>query len=257
MKELDPFRVMLGVIFAQVNADLLLQLATSIGLQFNATLEGDDNYSHKTRIRALLPRIVAAYDTLDEAQARGAANALAGAVCANPTLLENALPSLQKVGWDIQGGALVAIDPEIREMFFPKGSRWDAFTVLRGIFDGATKELVIVDGYCDQQVFALLASRRDKPLHVRILCSQNAPAVAAEAIAFAQQHTGWSFEVRRTKDFHDRFVLIDNTDCIHIGASINGAGKTAFMISKVEDPDNRAALSAQIEQSWQSATVVP
>ena len=64
-------------------------------------------------------------------------------------------------------------------------------------------------------------------------------------------------EVRRAKDFHDRFVVLDGARCVHIGASINGAGKTAFMISAVEDPANRGALLQQIESSWSAATSPP
>ena len=58
---------------------------------------------------------------------------------------------------------------------------------------------------------------------------------------------------RQAKDFHDRFVVVDGNSCVHIGASINGAGKTAFMISKVEDQVNRDALLKQIEASWAGA----
>jgi hypothetical protein len=64
-------------------------------------------------------------------------------------------------------------------------------------------------------------------------------------------------QVRQAKDFHDRFVVLDGTSCVHVGASINGAGKTAFMISKVEDASNRDALIKQIEISWAAAVPLP
>jgi hypothetical protein len=71
-----------------------------------------------------------------------------------------------------------------------------------------------------------------------------------------KQHSGWTIEVRQATDFHDRFVVVDDTSCIHIGASINGAGKTAFMISRVEDQANQKGLLAAIESSWQAASPV-
>jgi hypothetical protein len=94
-------------------------------------------------------------------------------------------------------------------------------------------------------------------LRVRILCSRYAPAVAAEAQLFVAQHSGAVIEVRQTKDFHDRFIVIDGQSCVHVGASIKDAGKTAFMISRVEDQQNRDNLLAAIDTSWNAAIPVP
>jgi hypothetical protein len=253
--DLDPFRVIFGVVAAKRDSDLLTEVASAAGLRFDASLSGDAAYSHKTRVRVLAPRTVSAYDALSEPAARGAANALIAALQSRGGgVLDEAADALRRVGWDIHGTDLVAVAPDIREMFFPKGSRWDAFVVLKELFAEASNELVIVDGYCDSTVFQLLAARGPKPLTVRILCWQSATAVAGEAKAFVAQFPGWTVHVRQAKDFHDRFVVVDGTSCVHIGASINGAGKTAFMISRVEDQLNRDALLKQIEASWSAAT---
>jgi hypothetical protein len=90
-------------------------------------------------------------------------------------------------------------------------------------------------------------------LIVRILCGASGPAVAAEARSFMTQHPDVTIEVRQGKDFHDRFIIIDDQSCIHVGASIKDAGKTACMISRVEDQDNLQAVLAAIRASWGSA----
>lgn len=36
-------------------------------------------------------------------------------------------------------------------------------------------------------------------------------------------------------DFHDRFLIIDDKEVFHIGASIKDAGKRSFGITKIED----------------------
>lgn len=252
--DLDPFRVVVGVVAAQRNSDILTELVSATGLRFDSTLSKQGGYSHKTRVRELLPRILAAYDSLTELAALGAANALVGALQShNEEIFGKADDALRRVGWEIQDSELVVADPDLREMFFPKGSRWDAYVVLRDLFATASNELVIVDAYCDGTVFELLQARATKPLAVRILCQKSAAALNGEANAFVQQFPGWRILVRKGKDFHDRFVVIDGTSCVHIGASINGAGKTAFMISKVEDQLNREALLKQIEVSWVAA----
>jgi hypothetical protein len=254
---LDPFRVIVGAVAARQNSELLLELVAATGLRFDPLLVGRDAYSHKTRVRALQPRIIAAYDGLDESEALSAANGFTALLAKNAELLVEVSDALRPIGWDVRDGQLVASEQALREMFFPKGSQWDAFVVLRGVFGEAQKELMIVDGYCDQTLFQHLSARGAQPLSVKILCWRYAIAVAAEARAFVAQHSGWDIEVRQTKDFHDRFVVVDGSSCVHIGASINGAGKTAFMISKVEDQQNRSALLTAVRGSWVAATAVP
>ena len=141
-------------------------------------------------------------------------------------------------------------------MFFPKDSPWDAFVVLRDILAEARHSVTVIDAYCDATIFKMLASRSLEKLRVRVLSSKHADALAAEAKAFTGQHPGIIIEIRRTKDFHDRFVVIDGDTCIHIGASVKDAGKTAFMVSRVEDPQNRDAIlkatGAHFIYMWES-----
>jgi hypothetical protein len=253
---LDPFRVIVGVIASRQDSDLLVDLVSATGLRFDPSLSNADAYSNKTRLRALRPRIIAARDELEDSAGLGVASTLVRALGVDESLLAIATESLRRVGWDIQDGELVAVDPDVREMFFPKGSRWDAFVALRGLIAEAANSLTIVDGYCDSTVFQLLAARADRLLSVRILCWKSAAAVSGEAKTFCAQHTGWDIEVRQAQDFHDRFIVLDGDRCVHIGASINGAGKTAFMVSRVEDIGNRGALLKAIEDSWTASARV-
>lgn len=257
LTELDPLRTILAVVAAHRDSDLLLEVALAAGLRFDTSLSERAAYSHKNRVREILPRILAAYATLSEPAALGAANALVAALVPHDAILEKASVAVRHIGWDIRNGELVVTEPDIREMFFPKGSRWDAFVVLRDVLAEASIELVIVDPYCDRAVFQLLADRAEKPLSVRILCRKYARSVANEARIFVAQHTGWVVYVRQAADFHDRFVVLNGSECVHIGASINHAGKTAFMISRVEDQANRDALLKHIEDSWSAAAEIP
>ena len=81
-------------------------------------------------------------------------------------------------------------------------------------------------------------------------------AVAAGARAFIEQHPGVTVEVRSTTDFHDRFIVLDRSVCVHVGASIKDAGKKAFMVSRIEDPSNREAMLRQLDESWANGTLV-
>ena len=142
-------------------------------------------------------------------------------------------------------------------MFFPKGSQWDAFVVIRDVFHRAQQSITIVDPYANGTIFQLLARDGGVPLRVRVLCSKYAAAVAAEATTFSAQHPGTTVEVRSTrKEFHDRFIMVDEDEYVHLGASIKDAGNTAFMISAIEDETNKVALVSAFNNAWEAAQVV-
>ena len=45
-----------------------------------------------------------------------------------------------------------------------------------------------------------------------------------------------SIEVKTYKQCHDRFLIIDNTDVYHIGASLKDLGKKMFAFSRLDIP---------------------
>lgn len=46
-----------------------------------------------------------------------------------------------------------------------------------------------------------------------------------------------NLSVKKVHDFHDRFLIVDDVEAYHIGASIKDAGKKSFGITKIEDND--------------------
>jgi hypothetical protein len=261
--QLDPFRVILGWLEARGDSDLLRRVANTAGLVFDSQLdqEKDDNYSSTYRaraqqrwIRTLVPRVLSAYEHLGEevrlAVARAAVETLGAP--------EDLARSLSRVGWGVQGGELVVGTPEVREMFFPKGSQWDAFGALKDFFAAAARELTVVDPYADGTVFELLGARpTGVELLVRVLCFDKPDVIASEAKRFRLQYPGAAIQIRRAKEFHDRFLVLDGQECIHVGASLNHAGRTGFMISRLEDAAIRNAVLATIAASWAGAAEVP
>ena len=250
----DPFRVVVGVID---DSDVLVTAALAGGLTFDAELTDAEAYSHKTRIRALRPRVLAAYDALESDARLVTALAAVDALRGSGVDMTAVAQQLHTAGWELRETGFVVLSPETREVFFPQGSPWDAFVVLRGLFAEAAESITIVDAYCDTTVFQLLQGRAlDDALSLRVLCERHAQAVAAEAGAFMGQYPNVTVNVRTTTDFHDRFIVLDGNVCVHVGASIKDAGKRACMVSRIEDVANRDALLRQLNQSWESGTPV-
>jgi hypothetical protein len=248
---LDPFRALIGVLERRCNSDALRAAANSAGLVFDSSISDREAHSHTTRIRALVPRILQAYDSLDEQDQLSAARAVLVS-----THDAKIAATLEKLGWSVQDGELVVQAVDVREVFFPKGSQWDAHVVLRGLFAEATRELTVVDAYADTTIFQMLSGWSVAGLKVRVLCSKSAPAIAAEAVSFMAQYPAVVIETRQSSDFHDRFLVIDGKACVHVGSSLKDAGRTACMISRVEDDVPRKALLKALEEAWAGATVV-
>lgn len=264
--EFDPFRVIVSFASEANIADLFIETFTGIGLTFNITLVGRDDSSHGYRIRALQPRVIEAYDRLSSEAKLIAANAAAAKFLSKiqrmahvPNLAdfsERLKQDLRRIGWEFQDEQLVTVNARVREMFFPKNSQWDAFVAIRKEIDRAKTELVLVDPYCDREFFGILQSSSARPQNIRLLCRSNAAALKAEAKVFAAQFPGLNIELRTSPDFHDRFLMIDQSICVHIGASINHAGSRAFMISVVEDERNRTALIKAVNEAWNTGAQV-
>ena len=42
-------------------------------------------------------------------------------------------------------------------------------------------------------------------------------------------------KIEKTNKFHDRFIILDEKEMYHLGASIKDLGKKCFGINKIED----------------------
>ena len=93
-------------------------------------------------------------------------------------------------------------------------------------------------------------------MRIQLLTAKLPGDFSLEAKKWVSQHSGMTLEVRTTKGFHDRFIVLDGTSCWHIGCSLKDAGNKAFMLSQVEDEENRAALISQVNKAWSSAAIV-
>src|SRR5260370_39724982 len=91
---LDPFRAVIGVI---TGSDMLVRAANAAGLRVDVALNEKEAYSPGTRVRALLPRILAAYDLLPDLDKLIEAQAVLGEMMTDPRLAERASATLARM----------------------------------------------------------------------------------------------------------------------------------------------------------------
>ena len=91
---------------------------------------------------------------------------------------------------------------------------------------------LIIDNYIDDSILKML-SKKNKNVEVIILTSQNCNLNKLDISKFNKQYP--SLKISYTNKFHDRFIIIDNKELYHCGASLKDLGKKCFAISKIED----------------------
>ena len=52
--------------------------------------------------------------------------------------------------------------------------------------------------------------------------------------------------IKENTDYHDRFLIIDDNNFYHLGASLNYAGKKVFAITKMEDEEIIKAIKGNL-----------
>lgn len=130
-----------------------------------------------------------------------------------------------------------------QKVFFD-GQIYDAFDQMKKFVRMAKTELIVIDPYFDDSVLPLIAQKRPS---VSVLVVKNNRKNLLHAIDVARFNAqyGDSLTVKESTTFHDRFLIIDKSTLIHVGASLNHLGKKCFAFSSLDKsniPDILAKL---------------
>jgi len=123
-------------------------------------------------------------------------------------------------------------ETEFKQKIFFDGQIYDAYSLIIDIIRRAKEKIVIIDNYIDDSILKILI-KKNKDVEVIILTSQNCNLTKLDINKFNKQYP--ILKVARTNKFHDRFIVIDNKELYHLGASLKDLGKKCFGINKLED----------------------
>jgi PLD-like domain len=253
--DLDPWRVIRSVLSRLRSYDVP-DVLDRTGLPVDWSLTERQDYSHATRWAAYRPRIDRAYQSLTSDEERLRVAFIVARELAERGLGDELSAALKEIGWELRGNKLAPVGEAVTELFFPERSQHDAYVEIRNLLSVATSSITIIDPYLDDSILTLLSGCARNGTNVRVLTSKHPADLSLELQKWHAQHPTISIEIRTTKNFHDRFVIIDGKQCWHLGASIKDAGSKVFMINEVEDEENRAALVARQEAAWTSAQLM-
>ena len=137
----------------------------------------------------------------------------------------------------------IATTKEVKQKIFFNGQIYDAFSLMVEIVEKAEKELILIDNYVDVNTLNILSKKKDG-VNVLIVTSGKGNLTDKDIAKFNSQYP--KLTVKISKDFHDRFLIIDRKEVYHIGASIKDAGKKSFGITKLEVEELTKSLLAKV-----------
>lgn len=149
---------------------------------------------------------------------------------------------------------LMTHDKQIKELvqtalppkcgLFFDGQIFDAYVLMAKLIKTAKKDIKLIDNYIDESVLVLLDKRNDN-VAATIFTQNTSPQLQLDIQRHnAQYHP---IKARQMLGVHDRFMLIDDTQLYHIGASIKDLGKKLFAITLIEDTEIIAVMRKKIK----------
>ena len=122
----------------------------------------------------------------------------------------------------------------IKQQIFFDGQIYDAYSIIVDIIKKANKKILIIDNYIDDSVLKMLTKKKNN-VEVVILTSDKSNIQQIDIQKFNKEYP--ILKLAKTNKFHDRFIVIDNKEMYHLGASIKDLGKKCFGINRIEDMD--------------------
>ena len=132
------------------------------------------------------------------------------------------------------------IDFFVRTSFSPvkgvfyDGQIFDAYKFASDLIKSAKRSLVLVDNYVDETTLLLL-SKRNKGVSATIYTSKITDQFQLDLEKHNAQYP--PIQIRIYKKSHVRFLLIDEADVYHIGASLKDLGKKLFAFSRMYESE--------------------
>ena len=122
--------------------------------------------------------------------------------------------------------------PPVEGIFYD-GQLFDAYKFATDLIRSARQSLLLIDNYVDDSVLLMLSKR-----NAGVKADIYTQAVSHQLQLDVQKHNSQypPIGIHTYKKCHDRFLIIDETEVYHIGASLKDLGKKMFAFSKLEIP---------------------
>jgi hypothetical protein len=118
-----------------------------------------------------------------------------------------------------------------KEGIFFDGQIFDAHNFVSNLVRSVEKSIVLIDNFVDDTVLTLFAKRKNS-VTLKIFTKNVTKQLQLDVKKFNEQFP--SAEIQEFDLSHDRFMIIDDSEVYHIGASLKDLGKKWFAFSKMD-----------------------
>lgn len=127
--------------------------------------------------------------------------------------------------------ALESKTPTPEQGIFFDGQVFDAYQFVSDLVRKAKKSILLMDNYVDDRVLTLLAKRKEG-----VKCTIATRQISKQLSLDLEKHNAQyaAIAVIHFEKSHDRFLVLDEEEIYHIGASIKDLGKRWFAFSKLD-----------------------
>ncbi|MCW2259749.1 MULTISPECIES: ORF6N domain-containing protein [Sphingobacterium] len=114
---------------------------------------------------------------------------------------------------------------------FYNGQIFDAYAFVCDIIRNAKTSIILLDNYVDDTVLTLLG-KRNNTATATIYTKNISNQLRLDVQRYNSQYP--RIEIKIFSDAHDRFLIIDDVELYHIGASLKDLGKKWFAFSRMD-----------------------
>jgi len=127
--------------------------------------------------------------------------------------------------------AIEAKDIKPTQGIFFDGQVFDAYVFVADLIKSAKKSIVLIDNYVDETTLTMLAKRK-AGCTATIYTHTFGQILQRDLQKYNEQYP--PIEIKIFKQSHDRFLILDDHDVYHFGASLKDLGKKWFAFSKFD-----------------------
>lgn len=120
--------------------------------------------------------------------------------------------------------------PPVEGVFYD-GQLFDAYKFVADLIRTATQSLILIDNYVDDTVLTLF-TKRNSGVKATIYTAQISKQLSLDLQRHNSQYE--PIDIYQFRQSHDRFLIIDEKELYHIGASLKDLGKKWFAFSKIQ-----------------------
>jgi hypothetical protein len=117
-----------------------------------------------------------------------------------------------------------------KQGIFYDGEVFDAYRFVADLIRSAKNKIILIDNYVDDSVLTLFSKNQN--IDVVIYTQTISKQLTLDIEKYNSQYK--AIEIKSFKYSHDRFMIIDDVNIYHIGASLKDLGKKWFAFSKLD-----------------------